>query len=63
MSNVISTTKKMLVCPSCKNDIYGRLTFEMHLDERAGIVNGTATANLEIKGVQIQHDCIPKVTR
>jgi hypothetical protein len=58
--STISQQDTVFVCPSCHADVEG--TFVLSVGELK-LESGIGTAKVELAGVRVNHDCIPKVTR
>ena len=63
-------TRTLLDCPACKKPISADLVFDVKLDpllhpegEPLSLLQAPATATLELAGVRVSHDCMPKATR
>ena len=63
-------TRTLLDCPACQKPISADLVFDVKLDpvalpegEPLPLSRASATATLELVGVRVSHDCMPKATR
>ena len=64
-------TRTLLDCPACTEPIAADLVFDVKLTpiaeksegEPLSLRQASATAFLELAGVHISHDCMPKATR
>ena len=63
-------TRTLLDCPACKKPISADLVFDVKLGpiahpegEPLSLLQAPATATLELAGVRVSHDCMPKATR
>ena len=64
-------TRTLLDCPACTEPIAADLVFDVKLapiaekseGEPLSLRQASATAFLELAGVRVPHDCVPKETR
>ena len=63
-------TRTLLDCPVCTEPIAADLLFDVKLapiaeseGEPLSLLQASATAFLELAGVRVSHDCMPKATR
>lgn len=63
MSGTTSTMKPLIECPACKLQIFAKMVVDVTMDLKAGLVDGVVPATVKLTGIQVNHDCIPRITR
>lgn len=53
----LTSQVKFMICPSCKNAILGRATFEVTLDPWGFKDADEVTANGKMVGISMRHEC------
>lgn len=60
MTATTSTSHTLFTCPACDKEVAGRLSLDFELGEVKG---KEVKAAAKVTGLQVSHDCTPKVTR
>ena len=55
-----TTTQEIGICPACKKPFVATVAVEA---DGLSLDSEPATVNVTVKGLRLQHDCIPKTPR
>ncbi len=57
-----TSSVEVFICPACEAPVYGRISVQF-TPELASVSNKTLNLTGTVVGLEVSHDCTPKVTR